>query len=226
MVVFGAETDPFAVVPRVEHFAHILFEPLVRLAFEMEFAFCHALGKPLHLGGIRVDVPAQRRHLLRGRGVKPDAVAEGGGGELKPEHGAVVPIFARPEREPEVVLVRPAAEEPPRVAVDARNVEAVRLVRVLLAHKRERFLCKRVERLLYRAQKLLLMRFKPRLFVVEREFPEKFSGLARKSGKRHKMTSRWKAPGRSPRRLDFGKYGDQALPSQPSTSTILWRTMS
>ena len=100
-----------------------------------------------------------------------------------------MPILARPKREPEMVLVRATAEEPPRVAVNARNVEAVRLVRVLFLYQRERFLRKRVERLLYRAQKLLLMRFKPWLFVVERELPEKFSGLACKSGKRHSVTS-------------------------------------
>ena len=189
VVVFGTQADPLAVVPRVEHFAHVLFQPLVRFSLKMIFTLCHAFCEPLHLGGVGVDVPAQRRHLLRGRGVKPDAVAVGGGGELKPEHGAAVPILARPQCEPEMVLVRAAAEEPPRVAVNARNVEAVRLVRVLFLYQRERFLRKRVERLLYRAQKLLLMRFKPWLFVVERELPEKFSGLACKSGKRHSVTS-------------------------------------
>ena len=86
-------------------------------------------------------------------------------------------------REPQMILVRPAPEQPPRVAVDARDVQAAVHLREAAAHKRLRLGGERLERLVHGLLKLLLVLVEPDALVIECQLPEKISGSGSKSVK-------------------------------------------
>ena len=76
-----------------------------------------------------------------------------------------------------MILIRPAAEEPPRVPVDARDVHPAVKRRIALLHEREALLGKRLERSVHILLKLILVRQKPRALIIKGKLPEKLAGL-------------------------------------------------
>ena len=81
------------------------------------------------------------------------------------------------DREPQMVFIRPAAEEPPRVPVDARDVYPAVERGVTLLHEREALPGKRLERSVHALLKLILVRQKPRALIIKGKLPEKLAGL-------------------------------------------------
>ena len=76
-----------------------------------------------------------------------------------------------------MILIRPAAEEPPRVPVDARDVHPAVERGVTLLHEREALLGKLLERSIHVLLKFVLMRQKPRALIIKGKLPEKLTGL-------------------------------------------------
>ena len=76
-------------------------------------------------------------------------------------------------REPQMILVRPATEQPPRVAVDARHVQIPLPVGVRLLERRRHVRSQRLHGPVERVEKYLLVLQKPRALVVKAQLPEK-----------------------------------------------------
>ena len=137
----------------------------------------------LKSGGICVETAAEGLHLAGRRAVKAHAVAVIGRADLEPEHRPFEKDAAVLYREPQMILVRPAPEQPPRVAVNARDVQTAVHLREAAAHQRLRLGGERLERLVHGLLKLLLVLVEPDALVIECQLPEKISGSGSKSVK-------------------------------------------
>ena len=173
-----AEVEIFAVVPGVYDLAEIALGTAVFLAVQEKALhagdFRH---QPLEEGGVGRDRAAQRLHRRGARRPEAETVGILRRADLKPEGRPVVPRAEGSDREPQVVLVRSAAEEPPRVAVDAREVHAQLLVGEAAGHLLVQVVRQGLEGRVERALEVLPVREEPGPLVVEGQLPEEVRRL-------------------------------------------------
>ena len=93
--------------------------------------------------------------------------------DLKPEARRFAAVLDRVlEREPDMVVERPAAEQPPRVAVNAGNVDIQVQIGIVLLKPVVELPCQRSGRRHDRVLKFLLVLCEPRPVIVEPDAPE------------------------------------------------------
>ena len=121
-----------------------------------------------------------RAHVL----FRAFVLAEGGGRELEPEHGTFgMAAAAGFQGEPQVVLIRPAAEEATGIAVDARDVQIKIREGPVFHHQGAGVFSEGVKGFVEDTEVLILMLLKPGALVMKAELPEELSGFLGKAVK-------------------------------------------
>ena len=175
MFAHAREVEHALIVPRAQQRAGVALRAGVVLPGEHEGILrVQALGQRRQRQGIGVDRAAEARHRVRLRPVKAHAVAVVVRRDLEIKRRDLRPAAAvAPQCEPEVLLIRPIAVQPPRVAVDARHVQVPLPVGVRLLERRRHVRGQRLHGPVERVEKYLLVLQKPRALVVKAQLPEK-----------------------------------------------------
>ena len=146
--------------------------------------FQRVRGQALKAGGIHIHAVAEGIRLRRAEIKIAKAVAEGGGRELEPEHGTFgMAAAAGFQGEPQVVLIRPAAEEATGIAVDARDVQIKIREGPVFHHQGAGVFSEGVKGFVEDTEVLILMLLKPGALVMKAELPEELSGFLGKAVK-------------------------------------------
>ena len=127
-------------------------------------------GIPLHLGAetLKRDVAA---------GPEAHAAVPALGVEAEPEGRTRALLPVGPESEPEVVVHRPAAVEPPGVAVDPGEVEVPVVLRVLVPQMVEEGVCQVLRGPEHQRLVFVLVRLEPLPGIVQPQGPEELHGF-------------------------------------------------